>query len=347
MKLDREPAIARIAHELKVDLSGGPVEGVVRYCNRKVQRWIDEAGVTLTSVRQLEELLCRKLRVVFEEVWSDADLTAMVRRYVGLGEYVFASIPADLDDGTFAALVERHHVDAAAPYRYVAVIDCRGKKGFRRFFTKWHELAHLMTLTRQLELPFHRSSERSPEERLMDVVGGEIGFFPPILATALAKEATGSRLLTFAGSERVRSEAFPDASGAATLNACVNRWPRAVLLIEAGMGLKNAERERLESSQLALIAVEPPRPELRVLSVKSSGRARTSRFRVDPHMAVPPDSGLYGRYFDTIGEDSPQAWTEDLSLWRHSDGTAVGNGLVHLELGPRHGNSLYALVQRG
>jgi Zn-dependent peptidase ImmA (M78 family) len=64
---------------------------------------------------------------------------------------------------------------------FVSIIDCRGNKSVRAYFTKWHEIAHLMTQTQQMRFAFRRthSSDQNPdEERLMDAIAGRFGFSP-------------------------------------------------------------------------------------------------------------------------------------------------------------------------
>ncbi|HJZ56574.1 MAG TPA: hypothetical protein VKE74_16530, partial [Gemmataceae bacterium] len=61
---------------------------------------------------------------------------------------VFATMRLRFDDAenpTYGALVKRKNAGPDAPDRYVAVIDCRGNKLARRFFTRWHEIAHRLT----------------------------------------------------------------------------------------------------------------------------------------------------------------------------------------------------------
>jgi hypothetical protein len=341
MKLDSEPEVIRLASELKVDSSAGAVAGIIQFCRRKLATWIRESSSGPMNPRELEALVCRKLKLVFEEVWTDADLDALVRKFVASGEAVFAALKFDLGAGTYAALLERQHATGLDECRYVAVIDCRGEKGHRRYFTKWHEIAHLLTLTRQLELPFHRSTDRSPTERLMDVIAGEIGFPDELLRPGLDAELAGVGRLTFPGVERIRRSACPDASFASTLNASVSRWPHPVVLIEVGMGHKKSERDRLSSPQLPLIPLPAPAQKLRVLAASSNAPARTARFRIDPYMSVPPESIVArchagGEPFAEMLTDGSAV--EDLAIWRHSDGNPVGSGLVRIEtrrVGPR------------
>ena len=63
------------------------------------------------------------------------------------------------------------------------------RQALRRFFTLWHEIAHLLTLTHKLEPPFHRSADvPCPLERLMDIIAGEIAFYDPIFVPQLVAE---------------------------------------------------------------------------------------------------------------------------------------------------------------
>jgi hypothetical protein len=348
VRLDQSNDIVRLAYELKVDLAGGAVEGIIGYCERKLRTWTREMARGALKAADLERLVARKLGLIFEEIWTDAELDQLIKRYVRLGEPVFATLKTDLNDGTFAALLERV-VPPTPAERYVAVIDCRGEKAHRRFFSRWHEIAHLLTLTRQLELPFHRScSDRSPVERLMDAIAGRIGFPDEIIRPWLEAERQRHGQLTFAGVERLRQEVCPEASFQATLNACVLRWPKPLLLIEAGMGLKNAERHRIRPSQLSLMPMSVPEEKLRVLVALSSDAARRTRFRMDKNMAVPCESAVY-RAFAQIhaveGLDEVSSTVEDLGIWRHSDGVAVGSGAVHVQVRPV-GSRIVALIQR-
>src|SRR5712691_2478237 len=169
-KLDRQLAVIRMASELGISPDKDPVRGVVDYCTRKIQGWLRSCAQLPGDLAELEALICEKMHLMFEEVWSNEDLERVIGKYVAMKEFVFVKLRGDLDRETFATLMERSTATAVSPDRYVAVVDCRGEKASRRYFTRWHEIAHLLTLTRQLELPFHRSrKQRDPIEQLMDV----------------------------------------------------------------------------------------------------------------------------------------------------------------------------------
>ena len=80
-----------------------------------------------------------------EELVGSADFARITNKYArGKKDFVFATMRFRFDDAdnpTYGALVRRN-VAADAPDRFVPVIDCRGGKLARRFFTRWHENAH-------------------------------------------------------------------------------------------------------------------------------------------------------------------------------------------------------------
>lgn len=348
MKLDRDPSIIRMAYELKVDVTEGAVRGIIKYCRDKIRSWTREAGTRPLNASGVEAVVRRKLGLAFEEVWTDSELDELIARYLQLGERVFAALKAELDAHTFAALLERGSPPTPAD-RYVAVVDCRGEKAHRRFFSRWHEIAHLLTLTRQIELPFFRCrSDQSATERLMDAIAGELGFPDEVIKPRLEDELRRVGTLTFAGVERVRQATCPEASFQSMLNACVVRWPKPILLVEAGLGVKNAERDASESHQLALIERAAAQPVLRVLVAISNDAARRTRFRVDRNMAVPVESVVH-RVFAGVesgmGASGEFEAMEDLILWRHSDGEPVGSGKVRIHT-KRLGQRVVALFER-
>jgi len=130
----------------------------------------------------LERIVCAKLCLKFEFIESDADLDVIRAKYLAKNEPIIQNVLAQLDDETFGALFKRLHATERDRDKFVAVIDCRGEKSARRFFTKWHEVAHMLTLKdQQLELILNRSSKvKKPEEQLMDLIAGRVGFYPTI-----------------------------------------------------------------------------------------------------------------------------------------------------------------------
>lgn len=322
--LGSERPVVAMAEALRLNHNGDPVEAVVQYCLGKVTKWIEAKG-TVKSIFDLEALVCRNLHLEFEEVWSDGDLKSVISKYVNCGEPVFLTLHEDLDEETFAVLIRLKRKTPRSHDQYVAAIDCRGAKGARRFFSRWHEISHLLTLYRQMELPLHRSQgAKDPTERLMDVIAGRVGFYPPLFAPVLEREASKNGKLTFAAVERVRSSFSISASFQSTLNACVAqlKWP--AILIEAGIAFKKVEIQEIESGQRLLFEREKPQARLRVLNVVPNAFAR-KRMQIHKNMRVPPCSTIF-RAFEQAqqaGSSVEIAGEENLGDWQHSDGTSL------------------------
>ena len=332
-----------MAHALGLDPTRPPVDQVVSYCRAKIEDWVECAG-KIETLAQLEQVVCDHISLLIEEVHTDSDLADLVRRYVAEGEPVFCAITNDLDEETFAALVERRTRPTEDTARYVAVIDCRGVKGARRFFTRWHEVAHLLTLTGQLELPFHRSTVKGdPIERLMDVVAGQIGFYEPIMRPAILESLRNTGRLSFAGVEALRRTICPDASFHATLIACATQAPVPVVQVTAGLGLKTGEAKMAESGQTHMFSDMEPVPKLRALMATQNDAARKARLRIDRNMEIPEGSTIWSLFYGD-DEATEAIAIENLSDWTHSSGKALGNIDVCIEA-CRIGEEALALIQ--
>lgn len=353
-KLDSEKDIIKLAAGLKVDWQKNAVQNIISLCHEKISKWLKSAP-PVRSIKQLEALVCKKLRLVFHEVWNDEQLADVIRKYVQLGEGIFATLKHDLNEKTFATLIERRKIDALSEDRYVAVIDCRGQKGARRFFTRWHEIAHLLTFQGQLELPLHRSTtQKDATERLMDVIAGEIGFYVPIFMPILSQEVAKDDGLNFETVDRIRERFCSEASYHSTLNASISRANLPALLITIGLGYKREEERQLKSSQDEMFPVERPTSKLRVLTVASSAVARGTKLQIHRNMQVPEKSLLFRMFFNP--DEDEATGTENLGIWRHtSDGRSLARIEVSIQarrientviaiISPAHAKMLEALV---
>lgn len=206
--------------------------------------------------------------------------------------------------------------------RFVSVIDCRGEKGARRYFSKWHEIAHLITLTSQQRLKFCRShapsETKDPEEAVMDVIAGELGFFDDLMRSNLKSP------LSFSTISELRKDLCPEASSQASLIGIVRAWPSPCLLIEAALALKKRDAELLERK--AMGSYEPlVAPALRAVHVTPNHAARQAGLFIPWNMRV-PEKSVIAR---VIKEDLLEAEAaEDLSWWSTSDGKRLANQAI-------------------
>jgi hypothetical protein len=312
-RLDAAPEILDLAAQLGVS-AAAPVDGILDFCRSRIDRWIAEArGVT--TIDQLEALVTQRLQMVFEEIRSDADFARITENYArGKKDFVFATMRFRFDDAenpTFGALVKRN-VSDDAPDRFVAVIDCRGTKLARRFFTRWHEIAHRLTThaDQGATEPAYRS-EHDPIERVMDEIAGHVGFYGPFFEPVFGAAHDGKTLLTFETVKAVQDGGFPEASFQATLNACAKRLPTPVLYLEAMLAHKKEVRRRLATP--SLFGDEPPPGELRAVKVIPNDAAQDDEFMIPTNMRVPEASVIHRMFLDETASD--EASKESLSWW--------------------------------
>src|ERR1700722_19446132 len=123
-RLDAAPEILALAEELGVG-GAAPVDGILEYCRRRIDGWVEEAGGAST-IDALESLVTARLQTVFEEIRSDEDFGRLTEVYArGKKDFVFAGMWTKFDDAdnvTYGALVQRRNAGADCPDRFVAVI---------------------------------------------------------------------------------------------------------------------------------------------------------------------------------------------------------------------------------
>ncbi len=310
---------------------------------QSLRRWLRRCSSAPITIDTIQRIVCSELGLVFEEFRSSTELEQIIKKYVALGDAAFETLRDDFSNpAIYATLMRRANPDPRAHDQYVAAIDCRGMTETRRAFSKWHEIAHLLTLQRQLQFPYHRSTiSRDPLERLMDAIAGEIGFYQPLFEPLSRREIKRAGGLTFGAVEAIRQQFCPNASFHSTLIACAKLHRQPTICLEAGICLKNAEQARLDSTQIELFSQRRPPSKLRVLKAVPNGAARARKLGIHYHMAVPEPSAVYRAFHSWSGTDVSA--TENLALWRHSDGNSLASADVTLEA-RRAGDTVIGLL---
>lgn len=330
-----EPKIIAMANALHLD-GTNPVESLIQFCRQRITNIFEEHGEVHTIV-ELEHLVCEYLNLTIEEVWTEDQLDEVARNYVSAGEPVFAALRGQLDEDTYGMLIRRRTLSPGGEIQYVAIIDCRGEKATRRFFTRWHEIVHALTAFDQYELPLRRTSitaiAKDPIEKLTDMIAGDLGFFDPLFGPVLKAEVRAARRLTFDVVENIRARFSSDASFQATLNACVAHWPSPIVLVEAGLGLKAEEVRAVNSPQGVLFASPKPKACLRILNAVPNEAARRALLQVHRNMRVPPSSIISKVFTSDAGEEYGAAQSiENLSAWTCSDGSRLSAREVRIQV---------------
>jgi hypothetical protein len=203
----------------------------------------------------------------------------------------------------------------------VSVIDCRQDKKYRSYYTKWHELGHLLILTDQMRLAFRRThfglDDKDPEEALVDVIAGAFGFLPDLIKPVAKGRPSFEEI------EVVRMQLCPEASQQASIIGISRAWPTACILLQAQMGLKRGERRDMAQGDLGF--QETPKEVLRATQVSPNEAARASNLVIFPNMRV-PDRSIIHKVFTGNAADGQAL--EDLAWWESSDGSRLPSAKV-------------------
>jgi hypothetical protein len=313
-RLDSKPQIWKLASDLGLSISDSPTRSIVQLVARRVRRISKDFHCK--TLRDLLTATAAGVETVFEEIHSDSDLYEIRTKYLNKGEKGFAILESDLQGSDdYAITIRRVNREKWEP-QFVSVIDCRGDKVFRTYFSKWHELAHLLTLTPQLRLVFRRThsgcAARDPEEMLMDVIAGDIGFLQDFVHSGIEAD------VSFETIRRIKEECCPDASVQAATIGIVKALPVPCILVEAKMALRKCQTSDAAQMRPGVDGATPT-PALRAVHVTVNGAARDAGIQFHKNWRVPADS-VTSRVFAEGGYSES---LEDLSWWITSDGGSL------------------------
>ena len=317
--------IARLAADLRLAQHGDPVAAILRFCHKHIDDILKEFPCTTLS--DLMRAVAGKLDTLFIEIRDDTRLADVRTDYLARGELVFATLAEQLAPDVYA-ITFKLTKPREGDRQFVSIIDCRSAKAARVYFSKWHELAHLLTLTSQARLRFCRThaepEQKDPEEALMDVIAGEVGFCPQLVRP----HATGE--ISFERIAELRERLCPEASQQASLIGLVKSWPTPCVLVEARPGLKAHERRSLAQERFPFHG--GPVPVLRAVNVTANRAAERAGMTIHRNMRIPGESVIAQVFEDSL---SSLEAAEDLSWWKSSSGSGLAP--LPITVKARHG----------
>ncbi len=325
-RLDRSAKIWTLARDLGLKIKDEkPADAIRQFCEKRVATIIhDFSGCGTLS--ELLDMVSVRLGTTFEVVRTDQQLVGLREKFLKKGESAFANIEDELYGDVFGITIRRRKQEEWER-EFVSVIDCRGDKAPREYFTKWHEVAHLLCLTDQLRLMFRRTHverhSKDPEESMMDVIAGHLGFLPALIEPHAKGE------ISFEKIDSLRERLCPDASRESAVTGIVQAWPSPVILIRAEPAVRMAEAR--QAKQMGFGFASEPVPVLRAVTVIQNGQARRARFRIHPRMRVPESSILHA-VFD--GQLAITEADENLDSWGSSDGKNLPSMRIRVKARP-------------
>jgi len=275
---------------------------IVSACRRQADDRCNEIDPMLTPAERLSAL-ADYASVHFEIARTNEDLDEIAARYARLGELGFLA-RRERFDGELLAAILRRNSPAQGERTFVALVDARGDKGAREFFSRAHEVAHPV-LEPQLAFNFREETKaRDAWEELVDHVGAEMVFSGTPWTKGVALALMGSPGLTVAAVDDLRSRMAHAASLTVIARAAANQANRPILVLWA----------RHDGSK------RDPTPILRILRPTPNDVAVAHGiFHIHRKRRVPDSSPIARSYRSRNDEFG----FEDLGEWRDSEGVAL------------------------
>jgi hypothetical protein len=313
-KLKNSLRVWKLVRDLGIKSTNDPVSSILKFCDNRIRNFLKDFP-RCNTLSDLLEAIASRLGTIFEIASSDLDLRRIKQKYLEKGEKAFVQLEDYLSEDVFGITFRRCNRELWEP-EFVSVIDCRRSKAARSYYTKWHEIAHLLILTDQMRLSFQRThcpmSEKDPEESLVDVIAGNFGFYSSIIRGHVKNE------ITFDAIEHLRIQLCPEASQQSSLIGFVKAWPHPCLLVHCEMALRKHEQAMLKQQMFNFEGIRVP--SLRATHVTTNEEARKAGFIIFENMRIPERSVINRVYSEGIEYAEAE---EDLCWWDTSDGTRL------------------------
>lgn len=348
--LSRHPQVIKLAKDLGLSTRGDCLAHIDAYALATAEAVILDAPVTVDSLELLRRMLLDKFRVRLEFIREDGDVARLAERFADFHTGLSLRLEQEfLVDSTEGITLEREEWDPRR-FQYLAVVDARGARAARAYFTAWHEITHLVVHPAQLKFPgFRRSPGRTdvakdPLESVVDHVAGHLAFLPrffaPILHSAVSQ--TGGEF-TFAAIEVARGAVDPAPSLFATAIGSLAVASMPLLLVEVELAFKKAEARALRSVQQAFdFAAPSAASKVRAVKVVPNQPAKSSNVALRPNMRIPRRSVLM-QAFESSSEVDLVA-IEDQGWWETSSSGFLPTLPLRVQA-VRRGRYVYGLIE--
>jgi hypothetical protein len=345
--------VVQLAQSLGLPGRGDCLLQLRRHALARIDQFVAQWPEPILSLDALLQIVAARLSVCVEYIRSDADVKRVAQARAAYTSQLAKVLRCEFVRGTSEGLLIGHEDPKPGDRRYLVVVDARGERAARAYFTVWHEISHVITTPPQLAFKLFRRTptagevRKDPVESAVDNVAGAIAFYEPIFGPALRAEVENEGRVTFRAVERARDAVAPGASTYAATMAAVRLCSEALCFVRAEVRLKPAELRRVRSTQGELGLSLPPErvtPKLRLVDVILNEKARRSGLRLHEHLRVPANSVIAAVHKEQL--DGEYESHENQGAWETSTVGSLPVMPLHLSA-TRRGASVYALISPG
>jgi hypothetical protein len=318
-QLGRHPQVIQLARDLGLAVGSDSLEAIRDFALSQAARIVADSPIEIDSLEVFRRVVADKYGVRLEFIREHEDVARIGARLATFHPELGRRLDQEFVTGTTEGITLERDVLDHRRHRYLAVIDARGPRASRAYFTAWHEITHLVVHPEQLKFPGFRRTPveveiaKDPIESVVDHVAGHLGFFPTLF-TPILEGSIRNHGFTFLALEMARNGIDPLPSLFSTAMASLRQVPWPAVLIEVDLAYKSAERRGLQSGQQSFDFVEPATAKLPAIKVVPNDLAREAGIAIRPNMRVPLNSVLHQAFEHPSEIDftavENQAWWE-------------------------------------
>ena len=326
MRLKDDPAVHQLARDLGLSRRGDPLTRIRDFALDRVRQILTDSPVAVTDLESLRLVLADKFRLRIEFLSEDSDIERVCRQHADFHPLLAPRLREEFLKGeTEGIMLGRSGWDPTR-FGFLAVIDARGSRASRAFFTAFHEITHLIIHPEQMAFPGFRRTPateeqtKDPIESVVDHVAGRVGFYAPLFGPILDQAVRQECGLTFGCLDSIRLSTAPPPSLQATAIAAVNLVSESAMFVHADLDCKKAEARALRSPQTTFdfATVKPPRFDVRAVAAVPNDAAKRSGLVIHPHIRIPQRSVIYEAFessedVELVGREN-QAWWENSKI---------------------------------
>lgn len=287
--LAHNPKLKQLARNLHIPDSGDCLRELRDHAVASVQQMLREWSVE--TIGELRRLVADKLSVKIELIAEDQDTELLAEKYGPVMSGFRRLIKAEFIKGDTEGLLIDNPKPGKGGRDYLVIVDARGSRRARAYFTAWHELAHLLLYPRKQAVfegfrrtPTPEAKLKDPLESAVDHIAGLLAFWEPLFKPALLNAAAGN--LSLESIERACLEVAPDASLQAACLSVIRIWEEPVAFVTAAISPKS------DGTAFSL----------RVQSIVANDLAREIGCEVRKQMRIPAHSAISKAFGDMLGK---------------------------------------------
>ena len=348
--LSQDPRVATLARDLGLPGRGDCLTQLTQFALGKIDQIFRQWPEPIDSLDVLLQIAASRLSVCIEYIRTDSDLDRIARDRAAYSLTLREILHSEFVRATSEGNLIEHRDPQPGDRRYLAIVDARGDRAIRAYFTAWHEIAHVLTTPSQLEFKLYRRTPaaeevwKDPLESAIDHIAGTVAFYEPIFGPALTKAVSSSGRIAIEAIEQARDAVAPSASLYSAILGALRLWPEPLCFVRAEPRLKPAEQRKLGSLQQNLgLGLQPEiiTPKLRLVDVIQNERARSSRLRLHEHLRVPTSSVLSRVHHEQLNSEHEDF--ENQASWETSADGPLPTASLRVTA-TRRGGSIYGLV---